>query len=90
MKEYTVFFNNDMGHLEINNSSTLPDNIKKFAYNKIKNKVLCTTDNKNLGFRFFILIHGLNDRWTYEFKDCRITLDYSDLDKYDSRIMKSI
>jgi len=87
MKEYTLFFHNDMEHLLIEDYETLPNNITQFAYNKIQNKLLYATDNSNVGCRFFILLPGMNPRWTYYLDNISITLDYSKLDKYDSRNM---
>ncbi len=87
MEQYTIFFYNDMGHLMIDDYSNIPSNIRNFAYHKINNKILYATDNNNLGCRYYILIHGLNHNWTYNYNDIQITIDYSKLDKFDSNTM---
>lgn len=86
--KYRIVFNNDMGHLMIKSYDLFPDQIRKFAYEKIKNKINYATDNNNLGCRFYILKNGLNNTWDYKFNDVIITLDYSQLDKYNPKTMK--
>ena len=87
MQKYTVKVINDMGHLSLSDIFSLPDSVFKFALEKLKNKLLVATDNKNMGYRFYILMHGLNDRWTYNLGDKLVTIDYSHLDKYNPREM---
>lgn len=90
MKEYTIVFSNDMGHLEIHNSNNIPINIREFAHKVIENKINYATDNSKLGLRFFILKSGLNTTWTYIFNNQKITIDYSQLDKYNYKTMRYI
>lgn len=87
MQKYTVKVINDMGHLSLSDIFSLPDSVFKFALEKLKNKLLVATDNKNMGYRFYILMPGLNDRWTYHLGDKLVTIDYSHLDKYNPREM---
>ena len=87
MYEYTVKFTNDMGHLITHNSDKLPAQVLDFAHNKIKNKIIVATDKNNLGCRFYILKNGLQKRWTYTLGNMSIMLDYSDLDKFNSKTM---
>ena len=87
MQEYTVYVVNDMGHLSLSDIFSLPDSVVTFALEKIKNKLLISTDNKNMGCRFYILMPGLNNRWTYLLGDKLVTIDYSHLDKYNPREM---
>ncbi len=82
MNSYIVFFSNNNGHLISLNK--VPEHVWTFAYNKAMNKLDYATDNTNLGYRYIILRHGLNDRWTYILPDMTITLDYIHLDKFDS------
>ncbi len=89
------------GHLMIKLYDLIPDQIRKFAYEKIKNKINYATDKENLGCRFYILKNGLNNTWEvclpeqtnslcedYKFNNVIITLDYSQLGKFDSKRMK--
>jgi len=87
MEKIEIIFFNDMGHLMMFNYSNIPKNIRDFAYNKIQNKIVCATDTKNLGTRFYILKNGLNDKWVYNYDNIQITLDYSRLNKFDSSTM---
>lgn len=76
-----VFFSNDNGDLISLNH--VPEDIWKFASTKAMNKLDYAIDNTKLGYRYIILRHGLNDRWTYILHDMNITLDYIHLDKFD-------
>jgi len=84
---YTIQFYNDMGHLMIDNLNNIPKNIRTFAFEKIKNKINYAKDNKNLGCQFYILRAGLDNSWTYNFANTSVTLDFSKLDKFDSKTM---
>ncbi len=84
---YTIQFYNDMGHLMIDNLSTLPENIRTFAFDKIKNKINYAKDNKNLGCRFYVLRAGLDNKWTYNFANTSVTLDFSKLDNFNPKTM---
>lgn len=87
MNRYNIVFVNDMGHLMIQDFNDIPENVKNFAYEVVKNKIVSAKDNSHLGCIFYILIDGLLPTWTYKYKDVEITIDYSKLDKYDSRRM---
>ena len=88
MSSYTISFYNDMGHLLTKPEySKLPSEIYRFACEKIRNKLDYATDTSNLGCRFYILKSGLSNRWTYS---NGITIDYSQLDKYDSKTMRYV
>lgn len=87
LQEYHIQFHNDMGHLMIADFFNIPENIRAFAYNKIKNKILYAKDNARLGCRFYILKNGLNDIWSYNFNDCKITIYYDKLDKFEPNSM---
>ncbi len=84
---YTIQFYNDMGHLMIDNLSNIPEPIRKFAFEKIKNKINYAKDNENKGCRFYILRAGLDNKWTYNFANSIITLDFSQLDKFNPKTM---
>jgi hypothetical protein len=86
--KYKIVFDNDMGHLMIKSYDLFPEQIRNFAYEKIKNKINYATDNKNLGCQFYILKNGLNNTWDYNFNNATITLDYSQLDKFNPKTMK--
>ncbi len=98
--KYTIIFYNNNGHLMIKFYDLIPDQIRKFAYKKIKNKINYATDNKNLKCYFFILKNSFNNTWevclpeqtnslceVYTFNDMIITLDYSQLDIFDPKTM---
>ncbi len=84
---FTIEFYNDMGHLMIHNLSSIPENIRTFAFEKIKNKINYAKDNKNLGCQFYILRAGLDNKWTYNFANTTVTLDFSQLDKFNPKTM---
>lgn len=73
---------NNMGHLMIEEFKTTPENIRKFANDKIKNKINYATDNKKLGCRFYILRSGLAPTHTYYMNGDSITLDFNRLDEF--------
>lgn len=87
MKSYTIIFYNDMGHLMIHDFDNIPETIRNFAYKLVQNKIDYATDNNNLGCRFYILKHVLNDKWSYNYNNVQINMDYSKLDKFDSSRM---
>ena len=76
-----------MGHLMIEEFDKTPDHIRKFAYEKIKNKINHAKDNKKLGCMFYILRAGLADSHMYLSNGVSITLKYSKLDKFDASSM---
>lgn len=82
-----IKFYNDMGHLLIENEKNIPQEIISWAHQKIKNKINYATDKNNLGCRFYILRAGLDSKWTYNFQGKTIILDFSQLDKFDSKTM---
>lgn len=84
---FTIKFHNDMGHLMIDNYSNIPDNIRNFAFEKIKNKINYATDNINKRCRFYILRAGLDNKWTYDFGKTSVILDFSQLDKFNPKTM---
>ena len=84
---WTIRFYNDMGHLLIDDFDKIPDQVRKFALDKISNKINHAKDNKNLGCRFYILRSGLDLQWTYNLPTGKITLDFSQLDKFDPTTM---
>ncbi len=84
---WTVKFHNDMGHLMCSDYDKIPEQIRTFAFEKIKNKINYATDNKNYGARYFILRAGLDNQWTYNLSNSIVTLDFSELDKFDSKTM---
>lgn len=99
--KYRIVFYNDMGHLMIKSYNLFPEQIRNFAYEKIKNKINYATDNDNLGCQFYILKNNLNNTWEvclpeqtnslcedYKFNNSIITLDYSQLDKFNPKTMK--
>ena len=86
--KYRIVFDNDMGHLMIKSYDLFPEQIRKFAYDKIKNKINYASDNDNLGCQFYILKNGLNNTWDYKFNNVIITLVYSQLDKFNPKTMK--
>lgn len=86
MEYYTIIFYNDMGHLMVRDSCNIPKTITDFAYKVVQNKINYASDN-NLGCSFYILKPGLNDKWSYNYDNIQITIDYSKLDKFDSRRM---
>ncbi len=86
-KMYVVEFFNDMGHLNIRKNSTIPELVRKFAYDKIFNKIRYATDKFHLGLRYFILKEDLFVQWKYHLFDMTILLDYSNLDRFDSKKM---
>ena len=89
MKSYKISFYNDMGHLMTEPKIwNMPDHIYKFAYEKIKNKLVYATDNDRLGCRFYILKPGLSNQWTYNFNGVHITMDYSQLDRFNPNTMR--
>lgn len=87
MKSYTIIFYNDMGHLMIHDFDNIPETIRNFAYKLVQNKIDYATDNNNLGCRFYILKPVLNDKWSYNYNNVQINMDYSKLDKFDSSRM---
>lgn len=74
-----------MGHLM---TTPCPHNIHDFVIEKMKNKLVYTTDNNNLGCRFYILKSGLLNKWTYNINGDAITIDYSGLDKFNINTMR--
>lgn len=88
MKTYIITPYNDMGHLMLRTTSgRIPDHINTFVYQKIKNKITKTTDNDGYGTRWYILKSGLADSWLYTLGEDAIVIDYSKLDKYNSKTM---
>ncbi len=87
MPNYKITFYNDMGHLLIENYNNIPENIRNFAYKVIENKINYATDNNKHGCRFYILKVGLEPTWTYSFNNCEITIDYSQLSKFNPSTM---
>ncbi len=76
-----------MGHLLIKEFETTPKHIRKFAYEKIKNKINHATDNKRLGCMFYILRSGLAPTHTYYLNGDSITLDFSQLNQFKPQEM---
>jgi hypothetical protein len=87
MEHYTIIFYNDMGHLMIRDFFNIPKTIRDFAYEVVRNKIDYATDNNNLGCSFYILKPRLNDKWSYNYNNVQLTIDYSKLDKFDSSRM---
>ena len=86
--KYNVIFDSDMGYLIIKNYSNTIPFVNDFAYKKIKNKIIYATDSKTSRARFYILKRKLQPKWTYELDNMYITLDYSNLNKFNPLTMK--
>jgi hypothetical protein len=84
---YNVKIYNDMGHLSISNTNNTatPEHIKRFLYQKIKNKINYATNLEDHGCTYYILKPGLQKQWTYTFNNDVITLTY-DLDDFNPKI----
>lgn len=79
---YNVYVDNDMGHLIVNITSEsgntlVPNDIKKFVYEKINMYVNCATDKNNSRFRFYVLKDELSENWIYYYGNNKIYMKYS-------------
>jgi hypothetical protein len=89
MPDYTVDFYNDMGHLRTYpDYGELPDKIFYFVSEKVRTKINYATDLKNLGCTYYILKEGLQSKWTYQFEDDTVTINYKNLNTFDATCMK--
>jgi len=86
--KYTVTFYNDMGHLMI--KENISQELHHFAYQKIQNKIRYATDINGMGARFYILKPNHLEQYTYDVNGSLITLDYSELDKFNTTCMKFV
>jgi uncharacterized lipoprotein YehR (DUF1307 family) len=90
MPEYYISVFNDMGHIMTKPCiNKLPDHITKFVFNKVLRYLEIATDNKNLGCRFYILKNGLQKKWTYNYRDDIITINW-DVNTFNQEHMQWI
>jgi uncharacterized lipoprotein YehR (DUF1307 family) len=78
MPEYYISVFNDMGHIMTEpHMDKLPVHINKFVFDRVLRYLQMATDNKDLGCRFYILQNGLQKKWTYNYRDDIITINWN-------------
>lgn len=90
MPEYYVSVFNDMGHIMTEpKMDKLPVHIYKFVFDRVLRYLQMATDNKDLGCRFYILKNGLEKKWTYNYRDDIITINWN-VDTFNQENMRWI